>query len=921
MFNQYRDILNIPLEGRILNNFALYRELFNNITVVGNRELNAVKANLYFFAGDYQFDWVMKKDNYIDIYIDLQKIDAQDFDEFIFGRKNITDIVRKYCNSVGVDFIGIDLTTTFENAYGSWDSYLNRIGYDEENLINSPETDKMKTSLLERNIVWCHNKSCSGKTYTAIKLLLNTQRKCVVYNPCFQLSCDYNLVKLLLAIGKNFSLLVDDIQCDVEKAKELLDFVYNNANSFVNRNIKVFIVSWSSLLIEDDFKWYSTVLPTFTTNPNDYIELLRTKIKNKSLLSVCGDNIALLNAASKVAADASGNLEEHLFKVFVHTSEANKLVQIHKLCVLGIYEYTASKEFLGLPVISVDDFNTLKIAGTKYYAGHREICQFVASYIEQLEIPNLSERRSIIREYIMSVDNAQKWRTLKQLVGGRGAEDLNAISPIWNTLYCFEQEIKTQTEKDPSWSNTPSSMYFVLNTASLLGVAEDYIDVLKSFCDKFSLSDQQPFISLKYDEIKTTNDFLQIRTRMIDEDSISYLTDYETGSEFDCASAHKNWVLGLIVGLKKELIDAGYESLYDNAIKELFRIQNSEGFWYPKRVPWVTARIIIGLSQAGYSVANDHVKNAIDYFFNILGNNSFWEAHTGGWNSIYETSSLCLEAIFRSGYYECNKQNEAVSRVTNYLLQNKGDWMAENNEIDGSATTCSLLKIVGIKKDLLQYITDLCERCIFNTVSENETLDFNQVQSCNTTQIASYIIELCWYIFERDLPSLLENFVSRSSYRDELVTIKEHKVKSIFISYSEDSVEHIEKIRKISDKLKNGSYKVYFYADEPVGINNIKFMRNGIEQSDIILVIGTLKYKEKATNMEEGGVFFENNVISAVYMQNQYEKIVPIAFDKFSDSFPLPFSNNKGLRCKRIDKNFLNKILKEINKKTGGIYV
>lgn len=912
LFNRFIEIQDTPLEGRIVENFDLYKDLFETITINDNQELYALKINLFFFADiNHQFE-LKNNETYLDVVIDLNNVSTKDFDDFIFQKKGIENIVESCCFKSNI--VNNALTycdSEFENAYESWNSYLARIGYDERNLIYSPEIDKMKASLNKDHVVWCHNKSCSGKTYAAIGLLKQS-KKCAVFNPCFQSSCNYEFVRILLSVGKNFSLLIDDIQCDIEKAKEIMEYICNNYHSFIARNIKVFIISWSSLLTESGFKRFASILPTYTTNTGDYIELLKDKINDESLLTVCGDNIALLNAASKVNGEISKNSNERLFKVFVRTDEIEKIKQIHKLCVLGIYEYSASQDFLGFPNISSDDINTLKITGTRYYAGHREICQFIASYIERLKISGIQERHIIIQEYIKSIDNTQKWKTLKQLVGENSTDDLSAVSPIWNTLNSFEQEIKIQTQKDPSWGNTPSSMYFVLNTASLLGIADEYQNVLKSFCSKFTLSKSEPFISLKFDKIKTTNDFAQIRLRMIDEDNKVKNAIYERGDDFDCNMAHKNWVLGLIVGLKKELMIAGYEELYTKAVNELFNAQDSEGFWYPRRIPWVTARIIIGLSQAGFSVNNNHhVKRAVNYLFEELGNSSFWEAHTGGWNSIYETSSFCLEAIFKSGY-EC-RTNHAVLRVSKYLLKNKDVWMAKNNEIDGSATACSLLKIIGIQRDLLRYITDLCERCIFDSVQQNETLDLNRHQSCNTTQVASYTIELCWYILERDLPSLLEQFLKRSCYKEEFKIMADN-VRKIFISYSEDSDSHVKRIKKISDRLKAEGHEVYFYADAPLGTNNIDFMQN-IESCDFIIIIGTPKYKEKAMKIKKGGVFFEENVIGASYMNEKYESIIPIAFGEFSDSFPPPFNLNKGVRCKQVNTNFLNKLVKEIDKK------
>jgi hypothetical protein len=112
-------------------------------------------------------------------------------------------------------------------------------------------------------------------------------------------------------------------------------------------------------------------------------------------------------------------------------------------------------------------------------------------------------------------------------------------------------------------------------------------------------------------------------------------------------------------------------------------------------------------------------------------------------------------------------------------------------------------------------------------------------------------------------------------------------------------------------------YTVYFYEKALLGTNIITFMQN-IHECDLILVIGTPKYKEKSMKIKTGGVFFEENVLGDVYINGKYDSIIPIAFGDFTESFPPPFNGGKGMRCKRIDTNFLDTLVAEINKKFGG---
>ena len=50
-------------------------------------------------------------------------------------------------------------------------------------------------------------------------------------------------------------------------------------------------------------------------------------------------------------------------------------------------------------------------------------------------------------------------------------------------------------------------------------------------------------------------------------------------------------------------------------------------------------------------------------------------------------------------------------------------------------------------------------------------------------------------------------------------------------------------------------------------------------------------------------------------MKSNYEKIIPVAFDEFNESFPEPFAINKGIRVKRVDSGFLKSLSLELKNK------
>ena len=117
----------------------------------------------------------------------------------------------------------------------------------------------------------------------------------------------------------------------------------------------------------------------------------------------------------------------------------------------------------------------------------------------------------------------------------------------------------------------------------------------------------------------------------------------------------------------------------------------------------------------------------------------------------------------------------------------------------------------------------------------------------------------------------------------------------IFISYTEDSPEHIDKVRQIADRLTNEGFKVDFYDNEPLGSDMVRFMRR-LEKCDIALIIGTSEYKRRACAENSSGVSFEDGIFSSIYMSDDREKIVPLAFGNFESSIPVPFNKLKGMK-------------------------
>lgn len=894
----------------IIDNQDIFSELCKNLKK-SNR--NCCDINLRFIF-DEKILFEISSFDIRDSNIFLINVDKIDFDlltKMLFGQISCFAFLYEHSRLVDNKRTKIKYSEVVDEADQSWNRFLRRVEYKEEDFFISDEARLARKKIEEKNTVWCYNKSCTGKTFLGIYSLTYCNSKKLVFNPAVSNTCDIDYLKLLLEFGSDCGVLIDDLQCDIEFAKKLLPFVVDNARSIKSRNLHVFLISWSSLIQAEDFSLFVEKIETIKTKPQKFINMMKNKISDKELLDICGDNLALISVALKLKRTkaASANRKfyvKELFDYFVHTSDKQQLKIIHILAVLGTYEFETPVSFIkNFGVLNEENVKTAKKVGDSIFLAHRTISNFIARFIESECNCQIYRRQEIIKKYINYIDNRKKWKALLHLIGENNKTDILSVSPIWNLMYEFQYNLKRQTQIDPSWNNTPSSMYFVISTAKMLGVVDEYKEVIDRLCSNFSVHDNH--VEIRYDLLQTTVDFVKIKERMIEEDKCYSALPYENGESIDLETIHRNWLYGLMIGLKDVLAEFGYNKLIQSIEIELLSSQDEKGYWYPKRVPWVSARILIGLAEAGYSIKDEFVLKGINHLLSMIEDKG-WQAHTGGWNNEFETSSLCLEALIKCGV-DCDMGIQ--KDVTKHLLESSSIWMSEHYEIDGATTACALLKSLGIQPPLMSYINELAKRNIHNILEQDETLDYNNVQSCKTTQIAYYVIELCWYILEKDISSLLDDFIARSEQEMEGDNVKRIQ---LFISYSEDSPYHIKKVGRIVEHLEKEGYIVYFYANAPLGTNNMEFMQK-INECDATIVIGTRKYKEKSTQIKSGGAFFEACVLSREFMNNNYEKIIPVAFDEFNESFPEPFAINKGMRVKRVDGRFLNSLSLELKNK------
>jgi len=141
----------------------------------------------------------------------------------------------------------------------------------------------------------------------------------------------------------------------------------------------------------------------------------------------------------------------------------------------------------------------------------------------------------------------------------------------------------------------------------------------------------------------------------------------------------------------------------------------------------------------------------------------------------------------------------------------------------------------------------------------------------------------------------------------------------IFVSYSWDSKQHKENVKKLVLKLRSAGFNVIYDGDLVPGDRLQIFMEKSVAESDIVLYICTPSYKYKADKRISGGGY-ENTIITNELFETQNErKFVPVLFSgTWKESIPIWSKGKIGIGLSKPYRrpSEYRKLLETINRKS-----
>lgn len=339
------------------------------------------------------------------------------------------------------------------------------------------------------------------------------------------------------------------------------------------------------------------------------------------------------------------------------------------------------------------------------------------------------------------------------------------------------QEIRRQARSiialhgldDRDWLKALSSQYFLSEIALQLNLeqSDEYYNVIDAFLDFFSLK-YNGTIELKNERILVTPDETErLRECMVNEDmEYAYFTlSSKTKAEnINTQQLHENYLYGVALGISSKTNKKYLEAVHDLALNYLIYKKNppardNHGGWYPYRIPWITARILISISKINIEGRNDeqHIRDVIDFSLESLisriTKDNIWRSGVGEWVSNIESTALCLES-----FLECDKtlKYKALLEpiVLNYISGNKITKIEVDfsSEVTSNETLANIIMssvcLRFIKKYQLETFVSETEiknhlnYCLNALISIKEFQDSKLRQFCTIPQIVSYCLKI-----------------------------------------------------------------------------------------------------------------------------------------------------------------------------------
>lgn len=399
--------------------------------------------------------------------------------------------------------------------------------------------------------------------------------------------------------------------------------------------------------------------------------------------------------------------------------------------------------------------------------GHPALGRLLCRHIKAMrpsDAPPIPEPALVALEFLRAAGDQVIATTLERLDFARLADDpidqhgTAMLARAWECFNVLARNIASQTRADPTWGDNLASAVFA-GMALAEGGHSEWPALAKYVRARWAyLSDTDLPLPQGGTVSAERKDFDLIRTCMLAQDADGYQGQQATTIDLD--RTHRTWALGLLLCFEGSA--RGRDAARLERLKAIAAaVQDpSSGAFYPARIPWVTARIVLGLCAAGETVSSSRtVRRACEWLCHGPPDGPFrlvrWESGTGAWNSPEQTTALCLEALLKAGV---DFANETVRAALPTIADARKDWGQPGKEIDAA---CGLQTFLLADRRWRALIRELEQVLVWAKAREpwsgaTRSSAESGTESSKVPFVANALIGSIWQIVVSELPLLLE---------------------------------------------------------------------------------------------------------------------------------------------------------------------
>jgi hypothetical protein len=447
---------------------------------------------------------------------------------------------------------------------------------------------------------------------------------------------------------------------------------------------------------------------------------------------------------------------------------------IYQIAALNIFEIDVEKGFLKYVESNfLNDLVTrlhLKSDGDFISLGHRSYASLILQYIKAKHssiIASLPSPTKLAVEYLRSASRFQIRSTLERLdvarLSYREDDQFGSVflAKTWAEFQRLAFVLITYNKKDPTWGDSTGSACFAADALSQVA-PDDAIKIILHLRNRWIVDSNGVLPAPRDSDTSEREDFNEIKKSMRDEE-MQYSNRYTNGDlsdNIDLDLMHRTWITGLLLGLESISREPDV-----NRLSALLKIaennQLPSGAFYPTRVPWVTARVLIGLASVGETVSNPVVRRAIDWLRMPVRNKGpyrfgTWDSGTGRWNTTLGATAMCAYALYKCGV---SPLDQSLQASIAYLVDHKDEWIKPGQEVDGVFALITVLSVRrswrDFQNELLNLLKWVSSQYAWTTAGQKSSETHEE--SCKTAQVASHLSSIVWELVEGELDVLLED--------------------------------------------------------------------------------------------------------------------------------------------------------------------